>query len=364
MSLDTLFSPYELKSLKLKNRVVMAPMTREFSPGGIPTADVATYYQRRAEGGVGLLLTEGTVIERPASKNEAGIPNFFGEALPAWGKVVEAVHAKGGLIAPQIWHTGAAASRGTDYDPQPKQSPSGIALDGSQKWEPMSDADVADTIAAFARAAGDAKKLGFDAVELHGAHGYLIDEFFWDRTNKRGDQWGGDTIGARTRFAAEIIKAVRAEVGADYPLIIRISQFKGGVYDAKVTHTPQELEAWVRPLLDAGVDIIHASQRRFWEPEFEGSDLNFAGWVKKLTGAPVITVGSVGLAEDFINFFGGAQANPQGIDELLRRLERGEFDLVAVGRALLADPQWLNKVRAGQLEEVKAFDRSALASLV
>ena len=363
MSLDTLFSPFELKSLKLKNRVVMAPMTREFSPGGVPTADVAAYYARRAEGGVGLLITEGTVIERPGSKNEAGIPNFFGEALPAWGKVVEAVHARGGLIAPQIWHTGAAASRGPDYDPQPKESPSGLGLDGSEKWAPMTDADIADTIAAFARAAGDAKKLGFDAAELHGAHGYLIDEFFWGVTNRREDQWGGKSVAERTRFAVEIVKAVRAEVGADYPLIIRLSQFKPGAYDAKVAATPQELEDWTQPLLDAGVDIIHASQRRFWEPEFEGSDLNFAGWVKKLTGAPVITVGSVGLAEDFINFFGGALAQPQGIEELLRRLEAGEFDLVGVGRALLADPQWLNKVREGHLEDVKAFDRSALATL-
>lgn len=363
MSSSTLFSPFQLKSLTLPNRVVMAPMTREFSPGGVPTDDVAAYYRRRAEGGVGLILTEGTVIERPASKNEAGIPNFFGDALPAWGKVVEAVHAAGGRIAPQIWHTGAAASRGSDYDPQPKHSPSGIDLFGETKWAPMTDADIADTIAAFGRAAGEAKRLGFDAIELHGAHGYLIDSFFWDVTNGRDDQWGGKTIAERTRFAVEVVKAARAAVGPDFPIIIRISQFKGGVYDARVVTTPEELAAWVQPLVDAGADIIHASQRRFWEPEFDGSDLNFAGWIKKLTGVPVITVGSVGLDGEFIGFFGGQQSNPKGIEELLRRLDRGDFDLVAVGRALLSDPQWLEKIRTGELDALKAFDRSALTRL-
>ncbi|ESQ79937.1 NADH:flavin oxidoreductase [Asticcacaulis sp. YBE204] len=363
MSLNTLLSPYALKSLNLPNRVVMAPMTRQFSPGGVPTDDVARYYERRAEDGIGLILTEGTVIERPASKNEPNIPNFFGDALPAWGKVVEAVHAKGGRIAPQLWHTGAAASN-TGYDPTPKDTPSGLTLTGEKQWEPMTDAAIADSIAAFGRAAGDAKRLGFDAIELHGAHGYLIDEFFWDQTNRRGDQWGGPTIGERTKFAAEVIKAARAEVGPDYPIIIRISQFKGGVYDARVVTTEADLEAWVRPLLDAGADIIHASQRRFWEPEFEGSDLNFAGWVKKLTGAPVITVGSVGLSGDFIGAFGGEHSSPQGIEELLRRLDRGDFDLVAVGRAILGDPAWLTKISAGRHEELKPFDRSALATLV
>ncbi|WP_140986769.1 NADH:flavin oxidoreductase [Asticcacaulis tiandongensis] len=361
MSLDTLFSPFGLKSLQLKNRIVMAPMTRQFSPHGVPTQDVAAYYQRRAEGGVGLILTEGTVVERPSSKNERDIPNFYGDAIPAWKKVVESVHAKGGLIAPQIWHTGAASSQG-GYDAGPKESPSGLDLELKSQWSPMTEADIADTIAAFARAAGDAKVAGFDAIELHGAHGYLIDEFFWDKTNRREDQWGGASIGERTRFAVEIIKAARAVVGPDFPIIIRLSQFKPGAYDAKVAQTPDELEAWVRPLLEAGADIIHASQRRFWEPEFDGSDLNFAGWVKKLTGAPVITVGSVGLSGDFINGFAGEKSEPSDLNELLRRLDRGDFDLVAVGRALISDPQWVEKVRRGA-DDFKSFERTLLGSL-
>ena len=108
MSLDALFSPFTIKGLALPNRIVMAPMTRSFSPNGIPSSDVAAYYRRRAEGGVGLIVTEGTVVERPAARNDANVPVFHGEALPEWKSVVEEVHAAGGLIAPQIWHVGSA----------------------------------------------------------------------------------------------------------------------------------------------------------------------------------------------------------------------------------------------------------------
>jgi 2,4-dienoyl-CoA reductase-like NADH-dependent reductase (Old Yellow Enzyme family) len=169
----------------------------------------------------------------------------------------------------------------------------------------MTDHDVADTIAAFAAAAADAKRLGFDAAELHGAHGYLIDQFFWDGTNGRKDRFGGISIGERARFAAEIIRSVRAAVGASFPIIIRLSQWKQQDYTARLARTPAEMEEWLRPLVDAGADVLHCSQRRFWEPEFEGSDLNFAGWAKKLTGVPTITVGSVGLSGDFMSAFHG-----------------------------------------------------------
>lgn len=159
-------------------------------------------------------------------------------------------------------------------------------------------------INAFAKAAADAKRLGFDGVELHGAHGYLIDQFFWKETNRRTDEYGGDLTG-RTRFASRIIHAVRKAVGSRFPIIFRFSQWKTGHYDAKLAYTPEELEAFLAPLTDAGVDIFDCSTRRFWEPEFEGSRLNLAGWTRKLTGKPTISVGSVGLKGDFTNAFDG-----------------------------------------------------------
>lgn len=168
----------------------------------------------------------------------------------------------------------------------------------------------------------------------------------------------------RGRFAAEILKAVRATVGADYPVIIRLSQWKQQDYTVQMARTPQEMEAWLQPLADAGADIFHCSQRRFWEPEYPGSDLNFAGWAKKLTGKPTITVGSVGLSGEFIASFGGESSQPAPLDELMRRLDRGDFDLVAVGRALISDPHWAAKVRDGRHGELSDYAPTALGTLV
>lgn len=227
----------------------------------------------------------------------------------------------------------------------------------------MTDEDIADTIAAFGRSARATRELGFDAVEIHGAHGYLIDQFFWSALNDRDDRWGGGTIADRARFGAEVVRAVREGVGPDMALILRLSQWKSQDFTVKNAHDPAELEQWLTPLIEAGVDVFHCSQRRFWEPEFEGSDLNFAGWTKKITGLPTITVGSVGLDGEFIAAFGGAGSKPASLDGLIKRLEADEFDLVAVGRALLADPHWVEKIRDGRLDELKDFERSAMMTL-
>ena len=365
MAADALFSPFTFKGLTLPNRVVMAPMTRSFSPGGVATGEVAAYYRRRAENAVGLIVSEGTGVARPASLNDPNIPRFHGEAeLAAWKTVIDEVHAGGGLMAPQLWHVGAVRSRDPNWAPPgPYDSPSGLSSPGHKFGEGMSEEEVADAIEAFARAAADAQRLGFDAIELHGAHGYLIDQFFWDGTNEREDAYGGPELPRRANFAAEILKAVRAAVGPDYPVIIRLSQWKQQDFNVRLAHTPAEMDAWLTPLAEAGADIFHCSQRRFWEPEFDGSDLNFAGWAKKLTGKPTITVGSVGLSGEFIAGYAGEKSKPASLDELLRRLEREEFDLVGVGRALLQDPEWVLKVRDGRDSELQDYDRSALATL-
>jgi 2,4-dienoyl-CoA reductase-like NADH-dependent reductase (Old Yellow Enzyme family) len=365
MAADALFTPYRFKGLHLPNRVVMAPMTRSFSPGGVATAQVAAYYARRAAQKVGLIISEGVGVGRPASLNDPNIPRFHGQdELAAWKTVIEAVHAEGGLMAPQLWHVGAVRSRDPNWSPPgPYDSPSGLSGPGKKFGEGMSDEAVADAIGAFARAAADAQRLGFDAVELHGAHGYLIDQFFWEGTNVREDLFGGPQLPLRARFATEILKAVRAAVGPDYPVIIRLSQWKQQDFNAKLAQTPEALAAWLIPLAEAGADAFHCSQRRFWEPEFDGSDLNFAGWAKKLTGKTTITVGSVGLTGEFIASYAGEASKPASLDQLLRLLERGDFDLVAVGRALLQDPAWAVKVRHGRSDELESYDAKALATL-
>ncbi|MBI1250857.1 MAG: 12-oxophytodienoate reductase [Alphaproteobacteria bacterium] len=361
-----LFSPFQLKSLSLPNRVVMAPMTRSKSPGSVPGPDVAAYYARRAAGGVGLIISEGTTVDRPGASNDTNIPNFHApESLAGWARVVEAVHAAGGKFAPQIWHQGMIRNVGAGAHPDaPSDGPSGLSASGKQIGEPMSDADIADTIDAFAKATVDAKRIGCDAVEFHGAHGYLIDQFFWEQSNRRSDRFGGDMV-ARTTFAAEIVREARKRAGPDFPLIFRFSQWKQQDFDARLAPTPDDLARFLAPLADAGVDIFHCSTRRFWEPEFEGSPLNLAGWTKKLTGLPTMTVGSVGLkGADFVMTFRGESSAVGDFTELEARLAADEFDLVAVGRALISDPDWAVKVRERRFDALSAFEPSALAELV
>ncbi|MCO4762646.1 MAG: NADH:flavin oxidoreductase [Myxococcales bacterium] len=364
---NALFAPLTLGPLSLANRIVMAPMTRSRSPGGVPGHDVATYYRQRAAGGVGLIITEGTTVDHIGASGYPDVPRCHGaDALAGWAKVVEAVHEEGGKIMPQLWHVGSVRQVGAQPNPTVGGfGPSAVINPGTRKAtdppQVLTESDIADLIAAFARAAKDAANVGFDGVELHGAHGYLIDQFFWAATNKRTDSWGGD-LAARTRFASELIAAVRAAVGPDLPIIFRFSQWKMGAYHNKIANSPSELETWLQPLADAGVSVFHASQRRFWEEEFEGSPLNLAGWTRKLMGLPTITVGSVGLDSDFISSFGGKEADTAPIDELVTRLARDEFDLVAVGRALISDPAWANKVRCDGALDIIEFTRAHLRS--
>ncbi len=365
-----LFQPFRVRSLELRNRIVMAPMTRSRSPGGVPGEDVAAYYRRRAESEVGLILSEGTVVDRPAARNEPGIPFFHGaDALAGWRRVIEGVHAAGGRMGPQLWHVGSMPSAMSDWVPSaPVESPSGLVAPGQPAGVAMSGEDIADTIAAYARAAADARRLGFDLVEIHAAHGYLIDQFFWAGTNGRTDRFGGATLPERARFAAELVRGVRAAVGPDFPISLRVSQWKQQDYTVRLAATPGAMSGWLVPLVEAGVDILHCSQRRFWEPEFpdiDGEDgLNFAGWAKKLTGAATVSVGSVGLSGDAVAAFNGEGSRPTGLDGLLRRLERGEFDLIAVGRALLADPLWAAKVHTGDAAGMQGFTPAALRQLI
>ena len=360
---NPLLTPFTIGGLTLRNRIVMAPMTRSFSPDGVPPPEVAVYYRRRAEAHVGLIVTEGTAIERPSAKNDPNVPHFYGdEALAGWARVADAVHGAGGVIAPQLWHVGPRLDEKIkDWTaPGPVDSAAGLRSWEEPRLTAMSEEAIADTLAAYGAAAADARRLDFDAVEIHAAHGYLIDDFFWGVSNTRTDRWGGRTLRERTRFGAEVVKAVKTGLDPAMPLMIRLSQWKGLDFEATVAATPAEMAEWLEPLADAGVDVFHCSQRRFWEPTFPGSDLNFAGWAKKVTGKVTITVGSVGLNGEFI---AGGISQPDSLDEVLRRFDRGDFDLVAVGRALLADPTWAEKIRDGRHHELQIYHPKAKQTL-
>ncbi|MBF0311168.1 MAG: NADH:flavin oxidoreductase [Magnetococcales bacterium] len=360
-TLEPLFRPFTIKNLTLPNRLVMAPMTRSFCPGGVPGEDVADYYRKRVEGGIGLILTEGVVIDHPASSGYPSCPNLHDAAAQrGWREVIRRVHQAGGRIMPQIWHVGLARQPGMEPDPAvPGCGPSAVALEaGAHPGVELSVPEIHRIVAAYAEAARNAKECGFDGVEIHGAHGYLIDQFFWEQTNRRQDDYGG-SFDKRLRFGVEVIEAVRRAVGQDFVVVFRFSQWKPTDFAAKLAPTPELLQRFLTPLSEAGVDLFHASSRRYWEGEFPGSTENIAAWTRRLTGKPCITVGSIGLAD--VNWSGSAST---GVEELVRRFENGEFDLAAVGRILLSDPQWANKMRRGALDEVLPYTKEALKRLV
>ncbi|WP_323763977.1 NADH:flavin oxidoreductase [Marinovum sp.] len=363
VDLSPLFGPVEVAGLSLPNRLVMAPMSRYFCPDGIPRDGVVEYYRRRVEGGIGLILSEATYIDHPSAECYEAVPRFHGAALEGWKKVIDAVHAAGGKMMPQLWHVGSFRQPGMGPDPAvPGFGPSentNPTIRGEVPTRAMSERDIEDVITAYARAAGDAKRLGFDGVELHGAHGYLIDEFLWERTNRRRDRWGGDHV-ARTRFACAVIAAVRAEVGPDFPVSLRWSQWKQQDYRVRLAETPAVLGEILRPIADAGLSILHCSTRRFWEPGFPEADpaRTMAGWVTELTGLPTISVGGVGLEQAGIK--SSAAASVEAIEG---PLARGEIDLLAVGRAVLADPDWPHLLRKGRPEAGRGFDKSQLETL-
>jgi len=376
--IDPLLQPFKLRDVTLPNRVVMAPMTRYRSPLGIPSEEVASYYARRAATGIGLILSEGVALPHYAAADHPDIPRIDGvEVLAGWKKVVDDVHAAGGLIAPQLWHQGAMwnveyAGTGTGNP----MRPSGIwgpqdgvisfrpeAREASlQPVPPMTDSDIADVIAAYGLAARNAVALGVDGIAIHGAHGYLIDTFLWDYTNRRDDAWGGDAA-RRAAFGAAVVKAIRAELGEERPIILRFSQFKMQNYLSVLAATPDALGELIGPLADAGVDLFDASQRYFDTPTFEGSPLNLAGWAKKLTGKASMTVGGVALAKakGSAKHIDDSQESVNNLGLLVKRFENGEFDLVAVGRAILNDPNWFTKAVRG--EPFLPFDPANLERL-
>ncbi|MCH7959224.1 MAG: NADH:flavin oxidoreductase [Candidatus Hydrogenedentes bacterium] len=368
-SVDILFDSVPFGKVTLPNRVVMAPMTRNQSPGHVPNERNVEYYRRRAEGGIGLIITEGTNPGHPAASGYPDVPVFDGdEAMAGWKKIVDAVHKAGSFIIPQLWHCGSIRQTGAQPDPEvPGFGPSPVVhpfhgdKEDAQAPHEMTQKDIDDTVESFARSAGNAKDAGFDGVEIHGAHSYLIDQFFWEVTNKRTDAYGGPKITQRMRFAVEVVEAIRSRVGDDFPIVFRFSQWKQGDYTHKMVKNPDEFKAFLDPLAEAGVDWFHASNRRFWDAEFEGSELNLAGWCTELTGKPAITVGSVGLDSDFLRSYAGKESNKQGLDKLVARLENKEFELVAVGRALLSDAEWVNKVRERREDEIVGFEPKHLA---
>ena len=354
--------PYHLKGLNLRNRIVMAPMTRNQSPGGIPTKEVIEYYKRRAKAEVGLIITEGIEISHKASSAYPNVPRLdTKEAIDGWKKVVSGIKENNGAVIAQLWHCGGFRKLGMDPDPLvPGHTASGIVRPGKKVAHAMTVDDIKETIEAYASDAKICEEIGFDGVEIHGAHGYLIDNFFWSGTNKRNDSYGG-SIKNRSKLATDIVRAIRSNVSNQFIVGLRFSPWKQQDYEAKLANSPNELKELINDPIEEGLDFLHSSMRRFWESEFEGSDENLAYWTKKLSGLPTISVGSVGLDSDFIDM--SAPASPTNINKAIDDINQKKYDLVAVGRALLADHEWVVKIKEGRVDDIVPYSKEALLKL-
>ena len=357
-----LFEPYKLKNITLRNRVAMAPMTRSQSPGGIPTDKVVEYYKRRAKAEVGLIITEGVEVSHEASSAYPNVPRLDSlEARDGWKKVVEGIKGNNGHVVAQLWHCGGFRKLGMGPNPEvPGHTASGLVRPGKRVAHAMTPQDIKETIEAYANDAKICEEIGFDGVEIHGAHGYLIDNFLWNGTNDREDDFGG-SIERRSNLATSITKAIREMVSDDFIVGLRFSQWKQQDYTARLATSPDDLLKVLSGPCDAGLDYLHSSMRRFWESEFDGSEENLAYWTKKLTNIPTISVGSVGLDGDFTDMM--ASAKTASIDKALKDINEQKYDMVAVGRALLSDHEWVIKMKEGRLKDINPYTKDSLLEM-
>ena len=364
LDLSPLFAPFAIKGVKLPNRFVMPGMQRQWCDNGVPQARMAEYYRERVEGGVGLIITESCAVDHPSSTQTPMFCRINDATMSAWERCFEAVNRVGGRMFLQLWHEGAIRKEGGDgyYSQFPTLSPSGLVQAGKPNGRAATLEDLDAIHGAFVRGALAAREIGAAGVEVHACHGYLLDQFLWAETNRRTDGYGGDDIRARVRFPAEIVAAIRQALGEAFPISFRFSQWKEVNYNARIAPTPEDLRTMLTILRAAGVDVFHASARYFWVPEWPESarDWGIAGWTKSMTDAPVIAVGSVGLDTDVMDNFFGKEAKSTGeagLRELMRRFNNREFDLVSVGRSLIGDAEWVNKVRDGRLSQVRMFTK-------
>jgi 2,4-dienoyl-CoA reductase-like NADH-dependent reductase (Old Yellow Enzyme family) len=362
-----LFSSFRIGSKQTKNRFVLPGMQLGYIVDNGPRQALIDYYSRCVAGGIGMLITEALAIGHPSATWHDG--GFLVErTASAWKQAVDAVHAENGLILAQLFHEGAIRKEklGGPFPGYPTLSPSGLFNEGKPNGRAATREELGEIRDSFVGSALVAQRIGADGVEVHSAHGYFLDQFLWEKTNLREDEYGGATITSRARYLAEIVTGIRKVTGPDFIISVRFSQWKEVDLEAHIVASPDELKSLIRVLTDAGADLLHVSTRRFFEPEWEGSDLGLAGWTKSFSSIPVIANGSVGLSADVMSTLLGQDkiesTAEQSLKELNRRFANNEFDLISVGRSVIGDQEWVNKVQHGLFAKIRPFDRSQLAA--
>ncbi|MCM3762081.1 NADH:flavin oxidoreductase [Alkalihalobacillus oceani] len=344
-----LFSSYQLDSLQLSNRAVLSPMTRTSAePSGEANERMARYYSRFIKGGFGLVITEGIYPDLNSSQSYTNQPGLATAAqAESWKPVVAAVHEAGGKIIAQLMHAGALVQHQGFTPIAPSAvKPVGTMLEdhgGSGEFalpKEMTHADIRQAVDGFAQAALRAKNAGFDGVEIHGANGYLLDQFLTDYTNKRTDEYGGSTE-RRIRLMVEVLQAIRLAVGPTYTVGVRISQGKVNDFHHKWNNGEQDAEIIFNHIANAKPSYIHTTEYKAWTQAFSNSASTLAGLAKRYSQLPVIANGKLG--------------DPEQAERILKS---GEADLVAIGTDALVNPDWVRKVKDGK--PLTPFDHSYL----
>lgn len=324
----------------LKNRLVVAPMSRvSATVEGVPTERMASYYASFAEGGFSLIITEGIYTDIVFSQSYQYQPGLATlDQAAGWQDVVDAVHGAGGFIFAQLMHGGALSQLLEETIAPSAVKPKGEKMPeyGGEGAYPMpaemSEKNAQQTISGFVAATNNAKAAGFDGVEIHGANGYLLDQFITDYTNEREDRYGGSTS-ERTRFACEVIQAVKEAAGADFPVGIRLSQGKVNDHGYRWPGGKEDAESIFAAVAGAGADYLHiASEGRDWRETAKIDDeTTITQLAKRTTGLLVIT--------------NGGMHDPELAEAVLGE---GHGDLVALARGAMANPDWPSRLRQGR----------------
>ena len=334
-----LLEPFKLGELELKNRIVLAPMVRNYGRDGYLTEQAKAHYEEIAKGGTGLLIIEATTVDTTTSMGWPGQLSIDDDKfLPGFEELVERIHRYGAKVFIQLQHAGVHTRRdlisGQALSSSPKPAPKGVqpVVQSEAPAKEMTLDDIRCIEAKFAQAAARAKRAGFDGVEISAGHGYLFDQFLSPAWNERKDEYGGE-LKNRARLLLETIDAIRKEVGS-YPLVIRFNSEETGV---KGGTTFEEAKVLALMLQEAGVDLLNVSAvpaiRNYYSPPAYFA--HFAAEIKKLVKVPVMTAG--------------------GIDHELgeRMLKEGKVDLIAFARPLLTDPELPSKLAQGRLDEIR-----------
>lgn len=346
---NTALKPFNHNRLSLKNRVVLAPLSRVSTQGdGIPTRAMQHYYQRFAKGQFSMLITEGTYTDRSfaqAYPNQPGITNDLQQQ--AWADIAHSVKQEGCQIIMQLMHAGALSQHLSNTRAPSAIQPLRTMMEGySQKSGPyplphvLNLQEIDDLTAGFVQAARRAHDAGFNGIEVHAANGYLLDQFITGYTNQREDQYGGSVIN-RIRLTTEIIRAIRQAVPESFIVGVRVSQGKVNDFHYKWLGGTEDGRVIFLSLAEAGADYIHfASEGEGFEAGcLTESGHSLPALARDLTGLPVIINGGMDDPE---------QAHS--------RLIEGHGDLVALGKGALTNPDWPVKVSANETVTPFSFE--------